>query len=106
MPDTLGISRLVHEGFFQRLLVSINHRQVNAHGAFGPPAPLLPFLERAQAKRCPLLSPKGAAYPSPSQRPGLNGHLIQPSPEGAIYDLARSHNYRSSSIAMVEWVFC
>ena len=53
-------SRLVHEGFFHRFRVSINHRQVGAHGAFRTPAPLLPFLERARALRYRLLSPKGA----------------------------------------------
>jgi hypothetical protein len=30
MPDTLRISRLVHERFFHRFRVSINHRQVGA----------------------------------------------------------------------------
>jgi hypothetical protein len=30
MPDALGIFRLVHEGFFHRLRVSINHRQAGA----------------------------------------------------------------------------
>ena len=44
-----AISRLVHEGFFHRFRVSINHRQVGADRAFGTPAPLLPFLERARA---------------------------------------------------------
>jgi hypothetical protein len=39
MPDTLGISRPVHEGFFHRFRVSIHHRQVGAHGAFQTPAP-------------------------------------------------------------------
>jgi len=49
MPDTLRISRLVHEGFFYRFRVSIHHRQAGAHRAFGTRAPLLPFLERARA---------------------------------------------------------
>jgi|SRR5208337_1449471 len=49
MPGALRISRLVHEGFFYRFRVSINHRQVVARRAFWAPAPLLPFLERARA---------------------------------------------------------
>jgi hypothetical protein len=48
MPDALGISRLVHESFFHRFRVSIDHCQAGAHGAFRPPAPLFPFLERAR----------------------------------------------------------
>ena len=60
---------LVHEGFFHRFRVSINHRQVGAHGALWTPAPLLPFLERARTLRCLLLSPKGATYSSPGHRP-------------------------------------
>ncbi|MBZ5672601.1 MAG: hypothetical protein LAO04_23115, partial [Acidobacteriia bacterium] len=56
--------------FFHRFRVSINHRQVGAHRAFWTPAPLLPFLERARPLRYPLLSPKGATYPSPGHRPG------------------------------------
>jgi hypothetical protein len=34
----------VHEGFFHRFRVSINHRQVGAHRAFRTPAPLLSLL--------------------------------------------------------------
>jgi hypothetical protein len=33
MPDALRISRLVHEGFFHRFPVSVNHCQVGAHRA-------------------------------------------------------------------------
>ena len=43
------ISRVVHEGFFHRFRVSIDHCQIGAHRAFWTPAPLLPFLERARA---------------------------------------------------------
>jgi hypothetical protein len=49
--EALRSSRLVRERFFCRFRVSINHRQVGAHRAFWTPAPLLPFLERARARR-------------------------------------------------------
>ena len=51
VPDALGISRLVHEGFFYRFRVSIDHRRVGVHRAFWTPTPLLPFLERARADK-------------------------------------------------------
>ena len=88
MPDALGISRLVHEGFFHRFRVSIHHRQVGAHRAFRARAPLLPFLERARALRCLLLSPKGAIQSSPGHRPGEYGTSTTASPEGAAHAVA------------------
>ena len=76
------ISRLVHEGFLHRIRVSINHRQAGAHRAFRTAAPLLPFLERSRSLRYPLLSTKGATYPSPGQRLGNYGTVTTASPEG------------------------
>jgi hypothetical protein len=63
MPDALRISRLVHEGLFHRFPVSFHHRQVGAHGAFGTPAPLLPFLERARTDDVAQGPPSGPALP-------------------------------------------